>query len=119
MVKVFNNIFADHLQNKGLPAGTSDRISLPLAGDDAAAKQKVMLLVEELGFDAVDDGTLHESWRQQPGTPSYGADLPADKLRAHFATLGTHRTQAQHVEYLSNHAKQERAMAAAQGIELN
>ena len=45
--------------------------------------------------------------------------IPADKLREHFATLGTHRTQAQHVEYLSNHAKQERAMAATQGIKLN
>ena len=117
VVKVFNNIYADHLQNKGLPANTPGRIALPVAGDDAAAKQKVMLLVEELGFDAVDDGSLHESWRQQPGTPSYGADLPADKLREHLATLGTRRTEAQHAEYLSNHAEQERAMAA-QGIKL-
>ena len=61
VVKVFNNIYADHLQNKGLPAGTPGRISLPVAGDDAAAKQKVMALVQELGFDAVDDGSLHES----------------------------------------------------------
>jgi 8-hydroxy-5-deazaflavin:NADPH oxidoreductase len=111
VVKVFNNIYADHLQNKGLPAGAPGRIALPVASDNAAAKQKVMLLVEEMGFDPVDDGSLHESWRQQPGTPSYGADLPANKLREHFATLGTHRTEAQHVEYLSNHAKQERAMA--------
>ena len=117
VVKVFNNIYADHLQNKGLPANTPGRIALPVAGDDAAAKQKVMLLVEELGFDAVDDGSLHESWRQQPGTPSYGADLPAERLREHLATLGTRRTEAQHAEYLSNHAEQERAMAA-QGIKL-
>ena len=117
VVKVFNNIYADHLQNKGLPANAPGRISLPVAGDDAAAKQKVMLLVEELGFDAVDDGSLHESWRQQPGTPCYGADLTADKLRDHLATLGSRRTEAQHVEYLSNHAKQERAMAT-QGLKL-
>ena len=45
VVKVFNNIYADHLQNKGLPANTPGRIALPVAGDDAAAKQKVMLLV--------------------------------------------------------------------------
>ncbi|GAB2868189.1 NAD(P)-binding domain-containing protein [Hymenobacter ruber] len=117
VVKVFNNIYADHLQNKGVAAGTPGRIALPVAGDDAAAKQKVMALVEELGFDAVDDGTLHESWRQQPGTPSYGADLPADKLREHFASLGSQRTEAQHAEFLANHAKQEQAMAA-QGIQL-
>ena len=118
VVKVFNNIYADHLRHKGLPAGTPGRIALPLAGDDAASKQKVMRLVEELGFDAVDDGSLHDSWRQQPGTPSYGADLPAEKLREHLATLGTHRTEAQHADYLSRHADQERAMAAAQGIKL-
>jgi predicted dinucleotide-binding enzyme len=117
VVKVFNNIYADHLQNKGLPAGTPGRISLPVAGDDAAAKQKVMALVEELGFDAVDDGTLHDSWRQQPGTPSYGADMPADQLREHLASLGTERTEAQHAEFLANHAKQEEQMAA-QGIKL-
>ena len=112
LVKVFNNIYADHLQNKGLPAGTPGRIALPVAGDDAASKQKVMALVQELGFDPVDDGGLHESWRQQPGTPCYGADLPADQLREHFTTLGNQRTEAQHAEYLANHAKQERAMAA-------
>lgn len=117
LVKVFNNIYADHLQNKGQPAGTPGRIALPVANDDAAAKQKVMALVEELGFDAVDNGTLHESWRQQPGTPSYGADFPADKLREHFASLGPRRSQAQHAEYLANHAKQEQAMAA-QGAKL-
>ncbi|RYU82841.1 NADPH-dependent F420 reductase [Hymenobacter persicinus] len=117
VVKVFNNIYADHLQNKGVPAGTPGRISLPVASDDAAAKQKVMQLVDELGFDAVDDGTLHESWRQQPGTPSYGADMPADKLRKHLASLGTERTEAQHAEFKANHAKTEQAMAD-QGIKL-
>ncbi|OGX88543.1 NADP oxidoreductase [Hymenobacter glacialis] len=117
VVKVFNNIYADHLENKGQPAGTPGRISLPVGGDDAAAKQKVMALVDELGFDAVDNGSLHESWRQQPGTPSYGADLPAEKLREHLASLGTERTTAQHAEYLANHAKAEKEMAA-QGIKL-
>lgn len=112
VVKVFNNIYADHLQNKGQPVGTPGRIALPVSGDDAASKQKVMALVEELGFDPVDNGSLHESWRQQPGTPCYGADFSADKLREHFASLGKRRTEAQHAEYVANHAKQERAMAA-------
>ncbi len=117
VVKVFNNIYADHLQNKGVPAGTPGRFALPVAGDEPAAKQKVMALVEELGFDAVDDGSLHESWRQQPGTPSYGADLPADQLREHLASLGTERTEARHAEYLANHAKAEQQMAD-QGVQL-
>jgi len=116
VVKVFNNIYADHLEKKGQPAGTPGRIALPVAGD-GAAKQQVMALVEELGFDAVDDGTLHESWRQQPGTPCYGADLPAAELQKQLASLGTERTEAQHKQFLANHAEQEKQMEA-QGIKL-
>jgi len=116
VVKVFNNIYADHLEKKGQPAGTPGRIALPVAGD-GAAKQRVMALVEELGFDAVDDGTLHESWRQQPGTPCYGADLPAAELQKQLASLGTERTEAQHKQFLANHAEQEKQMEA-QGIKL-
>ncbi len=111
VIKVFNNIFAEHIRTKGLPKGVAGRIALPVAGDDAGAKQKVMALVEEMGFDAVDDGSLHESWRQQPGTPCYGADLPADQLRELFSKLGPQRSEAQHAEYLANHAKLEREMA--------
>ena len=111
LTKVFNNIHAEHIRTKGMPKGTAGRIALPVAGDDASAKQKVMALVDELGFDAVDDGSLHESWRQQPGTPCYGADLPADKLRALLDELGPERSEAQHAEYLANHAKLEREMA--------
>jgi 8-hydroxy-5-deazaflavin:NADPH oxidoreductase len=76
--KVFNGIFWKHLLEGGLPRGNSKRIALPVAGDDAAGKQIVFGLVNELGFDPVDGGTLAESWRQQPGTPVYGTDLDAD-----------------------------------------
>ena len=109
VVKVFNNIFAHHIVEKGQPAGTPGRISLPVAGD-GAAKQQVMALVEELGFDAVDAGTLHQSWRQQPGTPSYGQDWPADKLREHLQSLGTERTAEQHAEYRANHTQMEQGI---------
>jgi predicted dinucleotide-binding enzyme len=44
-----------------------------------------MRLVDELGFDPVDAGTIDESWRQQPGTPVYGTDLDADGVRAALA----------------------------------
>src|ERR1043165_757695 len=50
------------------------RIALPVAGDDPRAKQKVIDLLDELGFDGVDAGTIDESWRQQPGTPVYATD---------------------------------------------
>lgn len=117
IVKVFNNILADHLEKQGKPAGTPGRIALPVASDDAAAKQKVMAAVEELGFDAVDGGSMAESWRQQPGGPIYCNDLPAPEVQEHLARLGTKRTEAQHAEFLANQAKQEQAMEA-QGIKL-
>jgi predicted dinucleotide-binding enzyme len=77
VVKAFNNIYAAHLLERGRPAGAEDRIALPVAGDDADAKALVLGLVDELGFDAVDAGPLAESWRQQPATPVYAADLDA------------------------------------------
>ncbi|GAA4578772.1 NAD(P)-binding domain-containing protein [Micromonospora coerulea] len=85
VVKAFNNIQAQHLMEKGTSAGSPDRIALPVAGDDAQAKQVVMELVEELGFDPVDAGTLDESWRQQPDTPVYGTDRDADGVREGLA----------------------------------
>jgi predicted dinucleotide-binding enzyme len=68
VIKVFNNIYAEHLANQGKPPGTPGRIALPISGDDRA-KQVVMELVNDMGFDPVDAGGLDESWRQQPGTP--------------------------------------------------
>lgn len=75
VIKTFNSIYADHLLERGKPTGASDRIALPVAGDDPRAKDVVIRLLDELGFDGVDGGSLDESWRQQPGTPVYGADL--------------------------------------------
>ena len=117
VLKVFNNIFAANLEKSGQPAGTPGRVALPVAGDDAAAKQKVMALVEELGYDAVDAGSLHESWRQQPGTPPYCTDLSADELRQQFASLGTTRTAEQHAQFAANQAAQEKQLQA-QGVKL-
>jgi len=77
VVKAFNNIYARHLLERGRPTGTPGRIALPVAGDDQRAKEVVMRLVDQLGFDPVDAGGLDESWRQQPGTPVYGADHDA------------------------------------------
>lgn len=81
VIKAFNNIYAAHLLTNGKPQGTPGRVALPVAGDDARAKKIVMDLVDALGFDPVDDGTIADSWRQQPGTPVYGTDFDADGLQ--------------------------------------
>ncbi|HET7188438.1 MAG TPA: hypothetical protein VFI52_09795, partial [Gemmatimonadaceae bacterium] len=70
---------------RGTPKGTKGRIALPIAGDDKAAKEVVSRLLDELGFDTVDTGSLGESWRQQPGTPVYGTDLDVEGVRRALA----------------------------------
>ncbi len=84
VVKAFNNAYASHLLESGRPPGTPGRVALPVAGKEPA-KAVVMGLVDELGFDPVDAGTLDESWRQQPGTPVYGTDLDAEGVRRALA----------------------------------
>lgn len=91
VIKAFNNIPAQDLMNAGRPAGSPNRIALPVAGDDDAAKQVVMRLIDELGFDAVDAGALDESWRQQPGTPVYVTNLDADGVRRALAEASPER----------------------------
>jgi predicted dinucleotide-binding enzyme len=81
VIKAFNNIYADHLLRLGKPKGAPGRIALPVAGDDPAAKAIVLKLVDELGFDGVDAGTLEDSWRQQPATPVYCKDFDAEGVR--------------------------------------
>lgn len=81
VIKVFNNIYAEHLANRGKPPGTAGRIALPVSGDNAKSKEVVMDLVNDMGFDPIDVGGLDESWRQQPGTPVYAADFDAAGVR--------------------------------------
>jgi predicted dinucleotide-binding enzyme len=73
VVKVFNNIFFKHLLNLARPAGGPDRSALPIAGDGVLAKGAVTEFLDSIGYEAVDGGSLADSWRQQPGTPVYAA----------------------------------------------
>jgi predicted dinucleotide-binding enzyme len=91
VVKAFNGIYASHLLTHGKPAGTPGRIALPVAGDDPAANALVIGLLDQLGFDGVDAGSLDDSWRQQPGTPVYGADLDAGGVRKALADASPDR----------------------------
>ena len=80
VVKAFNTMNYKKLLELGRPAGPG-RLALPVAGDDARAKQVVLGLIDELGFDGVDDGGLDDSWRQQPGTPVYDKELDSTGVR--------------------------------------
>jgi predicted dinucleotide-binding enzyme len=41
----------------------------------------VIEVLDELGFDGVDAGTIDESWRQQPGTPVYATDHDVEGVK--------------------------------------
>ncbi|MFJ3640274.1 NADPH-dependent F420 reductase [Streptomyces sp. NPDC090108] len=73
VVKAFHNIGPRQLQSLARPAGAEDRTGIPVSGDDPAAKKEVADLLDLLGFDAVDLGSLAESWRSEPNTPLYAS----------------------------------------------
>ncbi len=100
IAKAFNNIVAHHIPSLARPHCAPDRSGLAVAADDDGAKAAVSALVDSLGFDPVDAGTLAESWRFEPESGAYttiyaadlatfatdyladpGAPLPADRLR--------------------------------------
>ncbi|MGA7236144.1 MAG: NAD(P)-binding domain-containing protein [Bryobacteraceae bacterium] len=93
VIKAFNNIHAKHLLELGRPEGTPQRIALPVAGDERRAKDVVMRLVNELGFDPIDAGGLDESWRQQPGTPVYGTNHDAAGVKRGLSEANPKRQQ--------------------------
>ncbi|ANW67130.1 NADP oxidoreductase [Mycobacterium sp. djl-10] len=90
--KVFNGIWWKHLLEGGKPPGAAGRIALPVAGEDGAGRDLVHDLVDQLGFDPVNAGSIAESWRQQPGTPVYGKDFDVAKTIAALAQASRERT---------------------------
>lgn len=85
VVKVFNAIQAADLLTDRRPPDAEDRRALPIAGDDAAAKQRVVELLEQIGFDAVDTGGLNDSWRFERAKPAYCARLGSQGLKQALA----------------------------------
>jgi 8-hydroxy-5-deazaflavin:NADPH oxidoreductase len=77
IVKAFNTIWFEHLKAQGstdLPP--EERRAIFIAGDDERAKETVAKLIDEIGFAAVDTGSLQEGGRlQQPGSAVYNRDL--------------------------------------------
>jgi 8-hydroxy-5-deazaflavin:NADPH oxidoreductase len=86
VVKAFNTVYYKRLATEGKPAGKKDRLAMPVASDDPAAKRVVMDLIDEIGFDPVDNGGLIEGGRkQQPGSPIYNQPLTAKELKERLA----------------------------------
>jgi 8-hydroxy-5-deazaflavin:NADPH oxidoreductase len=91
VVKAFNTIYSGRLLEDSRPdLPAEERLAIPIASDDPEAKRVVIDLIDQIGFTAVDAGTLAETRRQQPGAPLYleyaearrrGVLLTAPRLR--------------------------------------
>jgi predicted dinucleotide-binding enzyme len=85
VVRAWNALLQTTLADKGRPKGAAGRLAVPVAGSDPAAKELVMGLVDDTGFDPVDAGTVDNAWRMQAGTPAYCTELNAEQLRRALA----------------------------------
>lgn len=81
VIKAWNAIGSDSLAVKGAPAGSPDRLAIPVAADERAHRDLGIALVNDTGFDGFDAGTLADSWRQQPGAPCYCTDLTHEQMQ--------------------------------------
>jgi len=83
-VKAFNTMNYRPLGTEGRPgAPREERLALFVAGDDEDAKRVVADLIEELGFAAVDTGSIAEGGRrQEPGGVVYNTLLLAPDAEA-------------------------------------
>lgn len=89
LVKAFNTIYYVHLAGRGRKDLSPDeRHTIYVAGDDAEAKQVISRLIEEIGFAAIDTGSLREGGRmQQPDSPIYNQTYNGREAREFLAKL--------------------------------
>lgn len=87
IVKAFNTMYYETLRDGSRPSG-EDRLVLFIAGDDDDAKAVVSKLIEDIGFVAVDTGSLREGGRkQQPGSPIYNNSMTVETARRRLAEI--------------------------------
>ncbi|MBD1582319.1 NADPH-dependent F420 reductase [Pseudoalteromonas sp. S16_S37] len=86
VVKAFNSITVQDLQRDARPQGAADRRAIPIASNDAQAKELVAKLIDDFGFDVADGGKLSESWRFERFRPAYCVAAPKDKLERILAS---------------------------------
>ncbi|MEV6172924.1 NAD(P)-binding domain-containing protein [Streptomyces sp. NPDC051954] len=94
VIKAFNGTYAQDILDRPRPAGDPDRLALPVAGDDEAAKRKIRALIDDLGFDTVDAGGIDDSWRQQPDSPVYGLRAGVEGVTKALAEASPERPAA-------------------------
>jgi predicted dinucleotide-binding enzyme len=87
LVKAFNTLYYETLRDGGRPSG-EDRLVLFIAGDDIHAKAEVSKLIADIGFVAVDTGSLRVGGRkQQPGSSLYNNPMTVETARKRLAEI--------------------------------
>lgn len=92
VVKAFNHIVWSDIPTDARPANASDRRGIAIAGDHAESTEAVAALVDRLGFDPVNIGSLDESWRIQINSPGWITNYSAAELAAKIREADTWRS---------------------------
>lgn len=81
LVKSLNQLGYHDVEDGRRPKGAPDRLGVALAGDNDEALKIVRGLVDKLGFDPVDAGSLTDGAMLGPGGAAFGATLSVRQLR--------------------------------------
>jgi hypothetical protein len=80
VVKSLNQLGYHELDELRRPKGSPDRIAVGAAGADRLAVRRVMRLIDRLGFDPVDAGTLENGAVLEPDGSPFAVTYTADEL---------------------------------------
>ena len=87
IVKAFNTMNFETLRTEGKPSDPN-RLVIFVAGDDTDANATVSRLIEEIGFAALETGSLRDGGRrQEPGTSIYNKPMTVDRARAVLGSM--------------------------------
>ncbi|MCU1404227.1 MAG: oxidoreductase [Glaciihabitans sp.] len=85
LVKTLNHIGYHELEADDKPSGHPHRRALAVASDDTQAAYAVMHFIENLGYDAVNTGSLASGASFEPGTIIFGAAHTAAEIHQELA----------------------------------
>ena len=80
VVKSLNQLGYHQLEELPRPKETNDRVAIGAAGSDRLAVREVMRLIDRLGFDAVDVGSLANGRALEPDGSPIAVTYSADEL---------------------------------------